>query len=154
MIPAFDALSENEVELLLKAPLLASILIAGADGHIDHKEMKEAIQQAQKNASRARASLMEFYKMVGEDFEDKLKILIAGYPHEVKVRNPLIVEELTRLNSIFEKLPKSFSQDLYKSLCDLAQGVATSSGGMFGINKIGDEEARWVNLPMLRPPQA
>lgn len=154
MIPAFQSLRDHEIELLLKAPLLASILIAGADGHIDHKEMKQAIQQAQKNASRARASLTEFYKMAGEDFEDKLKILIAGYPLESEARNQLIVDELTLLNSIFKKLPKTFAQDLYQSLCDLAQRVATSSGGVFGMNTVGQEEAKWVKLPMLQPPHA
>lgn len=153
MIQAFYTLTNSEIELLLRAPLLTSILIAGADGNIDHKEMKQAIVQAQKTESRAQTNMKEFYKMASQDFEDKLKILIAGYPRDPESRNKLIVNELESLNAIFDKLPRTFATELYNSLCSLAQSVATSSGGVFGMNKVGEEEARWVKLPMLRPPQ-
>jgi len=152
MIPAFEHLSDTDLEILLKAPLLVSILIAGADGHIDQEEVKGAIRQAQRNAGRAHASLDEFYKTAGQDFEDKFKFVLALYPHDSKLRNPLVAQELAQLNAIFKKLPVPLASDLYKSLQQLAQQVASSSGGMFGMSKVGDEEARWINLPMLHPP--
>jgi hypothetical protein len=152
MIPAFEPLADPEKEALFKAPLLVSILIAGADGRIDHREMKSAIQQAQRHASRARAGLAEFYQTAVQDFEDKLKIVLSSYPHDSKVRNPLIAAELSQLNSIFKRLPVALAKDLYHSLCELASSVASSSGGMFGMNTIGEEEARWIRLPMLHPP--
>lgn len=152
MIPAFEPFPDSEREALFKAPLLVSILIAGADGRIDQREMKGAIQQAQRNATRARAGLVDFYKAAGQDFEDKMKIVLSSYPHDSKLRNPLIAEELSKLNPVLKKLPLPLAKDLYQSLCDLANSVASSSGGLFGMNKIGEEEARWIRLPMLHPP--
>ena len=154
MMPEFYPLKNQEIELLMRAPLLVSILIAGADGDIDQKEMKQAIQQARKNASKSNSHLKEFYKQVGEDFEDKMKVLMATFPHEPGMRNNLIVKDLSQVNSIYKKLPKTFATELHTSLCELARDVAASSGGVFGMNKVGEEEARWVTLPMLQPPNA
>jgi len=71
MIPEFDKLSATEIDLMLKAPILACILIAGADGNIDRNEIQGAIELAQKKQKRSKANLLEFYRYVGEDFEDK-----------------------------------------------------------------------------------
>lgn len=43
MIKELERLKEGEVELMLKSPVVLCILIAGADGTIDRKEIKEAI---------------------------------------------------------------------------------------------------------------
>ncbi|MBK8292958.1 MAG: hypothetical protein IPK96_20495 [Flammeovirgaceae bacterium] len=42
MIPEFEELSQAEIELMHKAPILVCILIAGADDHIDNREIKKA----------------------------------------------------------------------------------------------------------------
>lgn len=152
MIPAFDRLSDSEIELMLRAPLLTSILIAGADNDIDRKEIQEAIQVARKKANRSKASLADYYRHVGEDFEDKLKVVIQSFPVEATQRNPLIVEELTQLNEIFPKLNKSFATEFYSSLKDIAMKIASSSGGLLGLRSVGQEEAKYVNLPMIKDP--
>lgn len=152
MIPAFDNLTDAEMERMLRAPLLTCILIAGADNNIDRKEIQEAIQVARKKANKSKASLMEFYQLVGEDFEDKLKIVLQSFPVEATQRNPLIIEELSMLNEIFPKLSKAFANEFYGSLKDLALKIASSSGGLLGLNSIGHEEARYVNLPMIQNP--
>jgi hypothetical protein len=152
MIAAFDKLSDSEIELMLRAPLLTCILIAGADNDIDRKEIQEAIQVARKKANKSKASLLEYYRLVGEDFEDKFKIVLQSFPVEATQRNPLIIEELTMLNSIMPKLSKSFATEFYQSLRDLAVKIASSSGGLLGLKSIGQEEARFVNLPMIKDP--
>lgn len=152
MIAAFDNLEDSEIELMLRAPLLTCILIAGADNDIDRTEIQEAIQVARKKASKSKASLMEFYRLIGEDFEDKLKIVLQSYPVEATQRNPLIIEELSMLNSIFPKLSKTFASEFYASLKDVALKIASSSGGLLGMRSIGQEEAKFVNLPMIKDP--
>ena len=154
MIAAFDKLSDSEIELMLRAPLLTCILIAGADNDIDRKEIQEAIQVARKKANKSKASLLEYYRLVGEDFEDKLKIVLQSFPIEATQRNPLIIEELTMLNSIMPKLSKGFAAEFYQSLRDLAMKIASSSGGLLGLKSIGQEEARFVNLPMIKDPSS
>jgi len=152
MIPAFDTLSDTEIEAMLRAPLIACILIAGADGDVDRKEIQKAIHHTQKSASKAKASVTDYFKLVEEDFEDKLKIVFQSLPVEVNERNPLIVDELTRLNAILPKLKKTFAVEFYSKMRDLAHEVASSSGGVLGLNKVGDEEAQYIELPMIKDP--
>ena len=52
MLKEFQGLSDDEIDLMLSVPILVSVLIAGADGNIDHKEKKEAILLAQQTTSR------------------------------------------------------------------------------------------------------
>jgi hypothetical protein len=152
MIPEFDKLSATEMELMLKAPILACILIAGADGNIDEKEIRGAIELARKKQTRSKANLLEFYQYVGEDFEDKLKILIQSYPAKPNQRNPVIVEELSILNTILPKMDKAFAVAFYNSIKETAQKTAEASGGMLGMNKIGEEESKYLGLPMIKDP--
>lgn len=152
MITEFEKLTDAEVELMLKAPLLACILIAGADGTIDRKEIKEAIGFARKSA-RSNSILDEYFKEVSQDFEDKLKILIQAYPYESTQRNPLIILELEGLNSLWAKLGADFSIHFYSMLKSLAAKIASSSGGVLGIRSVGAEEARLMGLPMIREPK-
>lgn len=150
MLKELDRLSSTEVETLVKAPLLVCILIAGADGEIDRKEIKGAIELAEKG--KTKDSLAEFYKLVSEDFEDKLKILLQGFPNKSAERTPLVYRELTQLNSILPKIKKSFALDYYKSLRFIAKEIAESSGGMLGLKTVGEEEMKVFDLPMIKDP--
>ncbi|HMI64856.1 MAG TPA: hypothetical protein VK517_02400 [Cyclobacteriaceae bacterium] len=152
MIPEFDKLSPTEIELMLRAPILACILIAGADGNIDRNEIKGAIELAQKKQKRSKANLLEFYRYIAEDFEDKLKVLIQSYPSKAAQRNPVLVEELSNLNKILPKLDNSFALAFYHSIKEIAQGTAEASGGLLGMNKVGEEEEKYLGLPMIKDP--
>ena len=100
----------------------------------------------------ASTELREVYQEIEEDFEDKLKVVLQSYPVEVSQRNPLIVEELARLNSILPKLATEFAIKYYQSICDLAMKVAQSSGGLLGMKSVGTAEAIYVKLPMIKNP--
>jgi len=152
MIPQFDRLSHEEQEFMYKAPVLVAILIAGADGDIDRNEIEEGIALAKKKQQMASPGMMELFREISEDFEDKLKIVLQNYPVEVSKRNALIVEELSQLNTVFLKIDREFSKQYYQSICDLAMKVAKSSGGLLGMNSVGEAEARYVKLPMIKDP--
>jgi hypothetical protein len=152
MVPELDRLPASEAELVYKAPLLVCILIAGADGNIDRKEMKEAMSFAEKRYKHSMSSVSVLLKEISTDFEDKIKNLIQNYPYETTQRNPMIVEELSGLNSIWRKIDSSFAQEYYKNLISIAESIATSSGGLMGFNSIGSEEARYVKLSMIKNP--
>jgi hypothetical protein len=152
MIPVFNPLTDQEVEVMFRSPMLVCILIAGADGTIDRKEIQKAVYIAEKKTTKSKPSLIEFYRIIHEDFEDKLKIVMQGLPVDVVERNKLIVKELTSLNAIFRKLDKNFVKDFHWSLKFMADKIAHSSGGLLGIKKIGDEEEQFVDLPMIKVP--
>jgi len=152
MIPEFNSLSNHEVELMHKSPMLVCILIAGADGNIDQSEIRKAISLARKNYTPDNSRLAAFYDEVGEDFEDKLKIVLQGFPVKEKERSPLVIEELSELNNILPRLDKQFSIEFYNSLKEIAVEIARSSGGVLGINRVGQEEEKYLNLNMIKEP--
>ncbi len=154
MVPQFDRLSHEEQEFMYKAPVLVAILIAGADGEIDRNEIEEGIALAKKKQKMTSPGIMELFREISEDFEDKLKIVLQSYPVEVSQRNALIVEELSQLNTVFPKIDREFANHYYQSICDLALKVAKSSGGLLGMNSVGEAEARYVKLPMIKDPSA
>ncbi|MCU0420400.1 MAG: hypothetical protein MUC38_12180 [Cyclobacteriaceae bacterium] len=152
MISEFANLTAPEAELLMKAPFLCCILIAGADDRIDQKEMRKAIALVGKKKARKGSSLISYYQHVSEDFEDKLKIIIQDYPVESTQRMPLLVQDLAQLNAIWPKLDQAFARELYHSLREIAHETAESSGGVLGLRKIAPEEAKYVHLPMIHEP--
>jgi len=149
MLKEFDKLDNNEIELMLKAPVLVCILIAGADGTIDKKEIREAIAHTQKKSKEA---LADYLREISQDFEDKLKIMIQSYPPEYAQRNPIIIDELSRLNAVWKKMDRRFSIMVYQMLKELAGKIAASSGGILGMNTVTDEEAKYLQLSMITDP--
>lgn len=142
-------LSIPEHELVLKGPILVCILIAGADGSIDQKEIREAVQMAGKQ-DWMKSNLRPFFQELAEDFEDKLKVILQAYPFDSKIRNEMIQSELGDLNDILAKTEPDFARSYYEMLRSLAQRIASSSGSFWG--KITAEEARLLELPMIRKP--
>lgn len=152
MVPELDRLTGSEVELIYKSPMLVCILIAGADGQIDKKEIREALNFAEKRQRKSLSAVSVLFKEISQDFEDKLKSLIQSYPYETTQRTPLIVEELAGLNAIWRKIDPSFAHEFYSTLLSIAESIATSSGGLLGYKSIGDEEARYIKLGMIKNP--
>lgn len=152
MIAALTRLSKEEQEVVFEAPLLVSILIAGADGSIDRKEIRQALQVVEKKSRNSSTAIAELFREISRDFEDKIKLLIQKYPYESTQRNPLIVEDIAKLNAIMQKLNNQFAVEYYQSLLLLAETVARASGGFLGIKKITEAEQQFVSLPMLQNP--
>ena len=152
MIEEFKALNEQEIETMIKAPILVSILIAGADNEIDNSEIKEAVSIARLKQKKARVDLIEYYKEVGVDFEDKLKVAIQQYPSKAEERNPMIIEELEKINDILPKLDHKFSEEFYASIKDIAKKIAEASGGLLGYMAVGYEESKLIGLNMIKDP--
>lgn len=152
MVPELDRLNSHEVELVFKSPMLVCILIAGADGTIDKREIKGAIQFAETKQQKSLSSVSAIFKEVAKDFEDKLNIIFQQYPYELTQRNPMIIEELAGLNQIWPKVDAAFAREFYLSLISIGEKIASSSGGVLGYKSIGSEEAKYLKLPMIKNP--
>ena len=152
MISYFDNLRQDEKDLMYRAPVLVAILIAGADDKFDKKEIKEALSISQLKQVKARRILIDYYAEVGKDFEYNLIEEIATLPREARKRNPVIIEELEKLNLVLPKLDKKFAIQYYDSMIDIAKRIATASGGILGYLSVGFEESKLVELKMIRNP--
>jgi len=152
MISEFSTLRDDEIEVLLNAPVYVAILIAGADGEIDKKEISQALDLAQGKQSREREQLIGYYKEVGVIFEDKFFKLTEELSSSVEERNSAITSELRKLNHILPKIDRNFSIKLVASLKDMAKKVAGASGGVLGYMSVSYEEAKLVELDMIKDP--
>jgi len=152
MINYFDSLDEEEIEIMRRAPVLIAILIAGADNKIDKSEIKEALRISKYKPIKARNLLVEFYQLIGADFEYNLIEEIASLPREVRKRNPVIISELEKLNKILPKLDKKFAIQFYESMKDIAKRIAKSSGGVLGYISVDYEESKLMELKMIKSP--
>lgn len=152
MIAHLKGLTDDEKETMMKAPVLISILIAGADNDIDRLEIKKAVNVAYKEQKNARESLVDYYKEVGKDFEDKIMVLSQHYPAKVSDRNDIIIRELEKLNYILPKLDLQFAVEFYTSIRELAKKVAEASGGVLGYLAVGYEENKLIDLKMIKDP--
>ena len=150
MISEFEKLRDDEREVLYKAPILVSILIAGADGKIDRSEQRKAIDVVRSRQSRVGEQLLKYYKVVGENFEEKFIQHLAELPAGIEQRNKAITLELRKLNFIFAKIDKNYAYKLRASLKDLAKKIAESSGGVLGYLSISYEESKLLELNMIK----
>ncbi len=150
MIKEFEKLREDEVDVLMKAPVYVAILIAGADGEIDKHERREAVDIANNRQSRSREQLSEYYKKL--DFHNEFERLIDELPNGVEERNLVIIRELRKLNFILKKVDRPWAIKLHASLKDLSKKIAEASGGLMSYLTISYEEAKLMELKMLKDP--
>ncbi|MBU6340468.1 MAG: hypothetical protein KGS48_03145 [Bacteroidetes bacterium] len=150
-IEGFTHLTEEEINALVDAPALITILIAGADGEVDQEERTWSERLLRSRTYNKPKELNEFYRVVSEIFWVKLNGLMHELPSEPDKRNPIIAETLGKLNPVFGKLEAEIAYDLYHGFVKLAEETAKASGGFLRIGAIGPEEAKWMHLPMLNP---
>lgn len=152
MVQEFKRLRDDEIKILLDAPVLVSVLIAGADDKIDKNEIKQAVEIANSKQSRAREQLIEYYKEVGKDFQGKFMGVVGSLPNDAHSRSEEITRELRKLNHILPKVERNFAIKLHASLLDMAKKVAEASGGVLGYMSVSYEEAKMMELKMIDDP--
>lgn len=152
MVKELADLSKDELELVVKGPLLVGLLIAGADGNIDQREMRQGLELAQNQLAKASREYAAFYRAIAEDLEEKFNILLQQYPRDTRKRQKVVVSELEKLNPVLKKIDPRFARPYHQCLLSVSRKIAESSGGFLAKNKVGPEESAWVNLPMISEP--
>lgn len=151
MLDGFQHLTGEEIDTLVQAPVLITILVGGADGDLDREERvwTERLLRARTYAKPNLAN--EYYRVVAEDFLTKLETKLSELPEDPEARNVQIAEKLGALNPILAKLDTTLAATLYKSFISLAQETAKASGGFLRIGAVSAAEHQWLKLPMLTP---
>lgn len=153
MISEFKNLNESEVNLILNAPALITLLIAGAEGNIEEKEMDWGAKIAHFRAEDKHSVLQNYYQQVDAIFNESLKQYVSAMPQDVIERTNKINVELQKLNDIFPKIDPNFAKEAYKSYVSLAKQVAQASGGLWGYGSISPEEQKLIDLEVIRSPE-
>lgn len=152
MINEFKTLRDDEIQVLLNAPVYVSILIAGADDEIDKSEITQAVEIANSKQARAREQLIDYYREVGNGFQEKFIKFVNEMPDSADGRSEIITKELRKLNHILPKIDVKFAIKLHASLKDMAKKVAEASGGVLGYMSVSYEEAKMMELKMIDDP--
>ena len=150
MIKELEKLREDEIDVVMKAPIYVAVLIAGADGKIDMSERRVAVDIANNRQSRSREQLSEYYKAV--DFQIEFEKMIGELPSGVDERTTAIIRELRKLNFILKKVDRPWAVKLHASLKDLSKKIAEASGGLMSYLTVSYEEAKLMELKMLQDP--
>lgn len=150
MIFELKNLTPDENGAVLLAPALVTLLIAGAEGNIDEKEMDWGNKITHFRAND-HTILQNYYQEVDKNFNETLLQLMKKLPMNVEERSNIINNELAKLNDILPKLDPEFAKALYKSLLSLSNQIARASGGVWGLGSISPEEKKHLNLEAINP---
>jgi hypothetical protein len=144
-------LSGGEITQLEDAFAYIAILIAGADGKIDPKEVSWAEKIAQIRTYAGEERLKTFHEEVNQNIHSRIQQLISELPSDVTSRSKAITDKLSQLNPILSSLDPYIGAYLYKGYVSFAERTAKSSGGFLSFFTISPEEKKWIGLPMLNP---
>ena len=145
-IKHFSQIAESEFELLVQAPALVTVLIAGADSTIDKKEKAWGKKLVAYRTFTSDVKLHEYYEQVDKGFETALDQLVDAWTPESEQE---LTDKLAKVNGILPKLDKEIADLLKDSWKSLARKVAEASGGFIGFGSVNPDEARLVELPMI-----
>jgi hypothetical protein len=148
----FKNLTADEKDVLHFAPAWIALLIAGADDHIDGKELKTAIAFINEKKESAEGKIKSFYEMIAGNFRTDLNGFKELLPKDTEKRNELLVKRIEQLNDIFHKTDKTFARQYYRDMKEMALKVAEASGGILGLNPVNKKEKEFLSLDMIRDP--
>ncbi|MEZ4828106.1 MAG: hypothetical protein R3C61_17750 [Bacteroidia bacterium] len=146
-IKQFSNLSDQESALLINAPALITVLIAGADNNISKKETDWAGKLVHYRSFTSEPRLQNYYEAVKEEFETALDNLIGSWDENSEA---VITGELAGVNTILPKIDAEYASMLKESWRSLAHKVAGAEGGLFGFGSIDEAEKKLLSLPMIK----
>ena len=144
-----NLIPDDELIQLEDAFAYITILIAGAEGKIDQKEITWAEKLAHIRTYAGDERLKSFHEDVDKRLHARIEEIISELPVDVTSRSKLISEKLSQLNHVLSSLDPFIGAYLYKGYLSFAERVAKSSGGFLSFFTISSEEKKWVGLPML-----
>lgn len=132
MIPEFKKLTEEERELLYKAPALVSVLASCAVNAIDETRKRDAIKLSHLKTFTANPVLIPYYKEVEDGFTERFETIARKYFPFDEEKRAEMREEVNKMSEVIAKLDnKFFAQTLYTSLQRYADHVKRSIHSVF-----------------------
>lgn len=151
IIEGFQHLTKEEIDALVEAPVLITILVGTADGELDTEERTWSERLLRSRTYNKPKELNEFYRVVVEGFWARMQSEITHLPKDTHARNRELSGRLSKLNPILAKLDIELAADLCTGFVGLAEETAKASGGFLRIGAVSAEEKKWMDLPMLTP---
>ena len=123
MIEQINNLSQEEKEILFKAPILLSVLSASWNHEISKKEKADMIELEHIKTFSAVPLLIPYYKEVEKKFKLYFEEIMTKYSPFDDEKRECLKKDIHSLNTIIAKLDKRFAQKLHTSLSSYAEHV-------------------------------
>ena len=123
MIKQFENLTTEEQELLLKAPVLVSVMSSCAFNSVNDLKKEDAIKLSHIKTFTADPLLLPYYVEVEKHFKEEFDAAVSRYfPFDPEKRREL-QNEINKVNKVIEKLDIKFGNSLRRSLDRYAKHV-------------------------------
>ena len=129
MIKQFEKLTKEETELLLKAPILVSVLASSTNHEINKLEKADAIKLAHLKTFTADPLLVKYYNEVEKNFNNYFETIEKKYAPFDDSKREALKKEINNINTIIAKLDKEFANTLHRSLSGYAGHVKKAGRG-------------------------
>lgn len=131
MIAQLENLTQEERELLFKAPVLVSALASVSFNEVNKTQKADAIKLAHLKTVTANPLLIPYYKEVAKNFKEQFEAVLKEYfPFDDAKRNALI-KEIGKVNLVIAKLDKPYAQALHTSFEKYARHVKRATHTVF-----------------------
>jgi hypothetical protein len=123
MVKQFENLTDEEQELLLKAPVLVSVMSSCSFNSVNELKKEDAIKLSHIKTFTADPILLSYYKEVEKHFKEEFDATVARYfPFDREKRQEL-QNQINHLNLVIGKLDSKFAHVLRRSLDRYARHV-------------------------------
>ncbi len=116
MVAQLEKLDPGEQELLIKAPVLLSVLASCAEQVINKNQKADAIKLAHIKTFTAVPELQPYFKEAEKDFKEHFEQIAEQYYPFDNVHRNLLKLEIQKMQKIIAKLNPSYGKALSKSL--------------------------------------
>lgn len=116
MIRQFEKLTDEERELLYKAPVLVSVLASCSFNEVNKIKKADAIKLSHLKTFTANPLLIPYYTEVEKKFKELFEAAIRQYFPFDEAERIALKKEMNRINRVIEKLDKEYARALNKSL--------------------------------------
>ena len=131
MIKQFKTLTNEEREILLKAPALVSVLASCSLNKVNKVQKADAIKLAHLKTFTANPILREYYEEVDKTFETQFDSIVEAYSPFDENKRSALKYEIEQVNLIIGKLENYYGETLYKSLEGYANHVRKAAHSIF-----------------------
>lgn len=131
MINELKNLTDNEADLLFRAPALVSVLASCSFNKIDKIQKADAIKLAHLKTFTANPLLLSFYDVVEKQFVSQFEKAAEKYFPYDDSKIAELRKDIDSINTLASKLDNKYAFLLYKSLDGYAKHVKKAAHSVF-----------------------
>jgi len=142
-------LTQQEIQTIKDAYAYIAVLIAGAEGKIDNKELAWAEKIVQIRSFSGDERLYHLHEEITKELPGKIREVVSSLSGDQASRNKMLSTEIEKLNPILANLDPFMGNYMYRGFLSFAERIAKASGGFLSFFSVSPEEKKWIKLPML-----